>query len=349
MDCSFEGIRDSIKAGLENPVNKIEGSFSMDNIQAVSQELARIMAMEVLPIPDWVLLDTAEGIMLDRRAIDFNEKRNPAMKAVGCIQFFGKPETIIPEGTMVIADELEFTVTASATIGDAQTISVPAQCTTAGKRGNIAAGGIAVLKAPVKGIGTVEITDNFTGGVDEEGDEAFRARVLEKIRRPITSGNKNHYAHWAKQVSGVGRAKVQACWNGNGTVKVTILSDTLGVPDDTVLQNVQKHIEENRPIGAAVTVAKAVPIFVTVDVTVVLAEGYSLDSVKPNMQRDLTEYFNEIAFVDKSLSYYKVGDIVFGVEGIADITSYTLNGGLSSLQPRFEEFFVLQEVVVNVD
>lgn len=42
--------------------------------------------------------------------------------------------------------------------------------------------------------------------LDGETDDAFRARLLDKIRQPITSGNANHYVYWARQVPGVGAA-----------------------------------------------------------------------------------------------------------------------------------------------
>lgn len=349
MDFSFEGIRDRIKEHLENPASKIEGSFSMDNIGAVSQELARIVAMEVLPIPDNVLLDTAEGIMLDRKALDFNEVRNSAQKAVGQVSFAGTEGAKIPLGTIILAESLEFITTAQAVIGADGTATVDAECLQEGQIGNVSSGKITALKLSLNGITNVINSETFTGGVDVETDTAFRERVLEKIQKPITSGNKNHYIYWAKQVSGVGKAKVLSCHNGNGTVKVIVLSDLLDVPDDTIIANVVENIESNRPVGADVTVSKAVPLPVTVNVSVTLANGYDTNTVKAAITSALQKYLNTISFDEtKNLSYYKIGDIIFGVDGVSDIVSYTLNGGSVSLQTAFEEFFKLQEVVLSV-
>ena len=58
------------------------------------------------------------------------------------------------------------------------------------------------------GVTSVTNTAPFGGGAEAEGDDSFRSRVLEKIRRPITSGNRNHFIYWAKQVSGVWRGQV---------------------------------------------------------------------------------------------------------------------------------------------
>lgn len=50
MDFSAEGILARMRADLKNEDTKIEGSFSMDNLQAVSEELARFNAMRIIPL-----------------------------------------------------------------------------------------------------------------------------------------------------------------------------------------------------------------------------------------------------------------------------------------------------------
>lgn len=50
MDFSAEGILARMKAGLKNADTRIEGSFTMDNLQAVAEELARFNAMRIIPL-----------------------------------------------------------------------------------------------------------------------------------------------------------------------------------------------------------------------------------------------------------------------------------------------------------
>jgi len=50
MDFSAEAILARMKAGLKNDDTKMEGSFSMDNLQAVAEELARLEAMRIAPL-----------------------------------------------------------------------------------------------------------------------------------------------------------------------------------------------------------------------------------------------------------------------------------------------------------
>lgn len=258
MEFTSDAILKRMMDCLKNPASKIEGSFTMDNLQAVSQELARIFMMEVQPIPDRVLLDTAEGEYLDRKALDYNETRLPG-----------------------------------------------------------------------------------------ENDSAFRSRILQKIQNPLTSGNKNHYVYWAKKVPRVGDAKCIPCWNGGGTVKIIVLSDEKGVPSEETLQAVRDYIEENRPVGAEVTVVGATPIPVTIEVNVIMTTGFGFAEAKKSIEQYIREYLDNIAFQDDTpLSYYKIGERIFSAPGVQDIATYTINGEKLSISAEVGEFFQLQEVII---
>lgn len=50
MDFSVEGILERMKAALKNEDTKMEGSFSMDNLQSVAEEVARLNAMRIVPL-----------------------------------------------------------------------------------------------------------------------------------------------------------------------------------------------------------------------------------------------------------------------------------------------------------
>lgn len=363
IDFSASAVLQRMCGGLQNPANKLEGGFCMDNLQAVAEELARLDLMEVKPIPDRLLLDTAEGEYLDRKALDYNETRNPAEAAVGNLQFTGEPGTAIPSGTEVLYGSLVFETTAAAQISAEGFCEVGARCQTDGTVGNVAANTITVLRVAIDGVKSVTNTAPFGGGTQAESDDSFRSRILEKIRQPITSGNRNHYIYWAKQVSGVGGAKclgAEVC--GSAKVQVIILSDQYTAPDDVILGNVKTHIEEERQIGADVTVVAATPKATNVEVTVVVASGYSLVDIRQNVQTALQRYVDSVNREDFStpptlkdeerqstISYYRIGDLIFGVEGVADIINYTLNGGLTSLASDYEEYFSLGEVSVSGD
>ena len=283
MSFSASAVLQRMRESLKNDANRMEGGFCMDNLQAVAEEISRLDTMEVMPIPDRVLLDTAEGEFLDRKALDYNEARNPATAATGILLFTGDVGAAIPQGTGALYGALVFETTAPARIGTDGTCQVGAACLTEGPAGNAPAGAITALQASVDGVKSVTNPQPFGGGTGAESDDSFRQRIFDKIRRPITSGNRNHFIYWAKQVSGVGGAKclgAEVC--GAGKVKVIVLSDQYKAPDNVVLENVKAHIEEERQIGADVTVAGAAPKAAHIVVEVQAAPGYNIADIRQN-------------------------------------------------------------------
>lgn len=345
-----ESIILRMRNDLKNPPSKVEGSFAMDSIFAVAQELARIVNVRVIDFINLTMLDTAVYEYLDRKGLDFGLERNPATPAVGYAIFTGSSGTIIPKGTTILSDDNSFTTDYEGVIPSTGSISIRCTCTEAGVSGNILAGSITGIRS-TEMIDGVNVTNEkaFEGGTEEEDDEQFRKRVYEKIRMPIASGNANSYVYWAKQVSGVGNARCIPLWNGAGTVKVVILADDGTAPSDTILENVANYIETQRPIGAKVTVAKAEAHPVNVNASIKITSGYKLNDIKNEIDRSIREYLTGIAYEEESkvLSYYKISDLIFNVNGVADVLDYTINGEKKSITAGTSEFFELQEVTIN--
>lgn len=350
LEYSPEEIIKRMQANLKNPASKIEGSFAMDNIQAVSQEIARTVNMRIIDYINQTMLDTAEYEYLDNKGLDYGLVRNPATASTGYVTFEGTAGILIPKGLTLISDILSFTTDYEAIIPASQSIDIKATCTTLGKQGNILAGTITGIRSTetIEGV-TVNNKESFGGGADEEDDDSYRARIFEKIRKPISSGNENSYIYWAKQVSGVGNARCIPCWNGAGTVKVVILSSDGTAPDDTIIENVAKYIETQRPIGAKVTVSKAEAKSVYIKGTIKLSAGYKLNDVQIEASNVIREYLTNIAYEQDSkvLSYFKISDLIFNVNGIADVIDYTINDSNTSITAGASEFFSLEELVFS--
>ena len=62
LEWNASDILARLKAGLKNEDTRIEGSFSMDNMQAVSEELARYNSMLIKPLWDEIDLRIDEII-----------------------------------------------------------------------------------------------------------------------------------------------------------------------------------------------------------------------------------------------------------------------------------------------
>lgn len=350
MKSDYKSIRNRMRENLNSEASKTEGTFSMDLINVFSNELARIISMEVDTIVDDVMLDTTTGINLDRKALELGEKRNHGEKAKGIVKIIGNTGIVIKQGTVLKSVYgVSYETIQDAVISPAGEAQVGVVCVQNGIEGNIKAGELKAFKDDLKGISSVINESEISGGTNTEEDEAFRQRVIEKKMRPIISGNKNHYVYWAKQVSGILKAKVIPLASGAGTVKVIVLSSEYAEVEGALLENVKKHIEDNRPVGAKVDVVSARAKDIRLNIRLRLEEHYEKDAVKEKISLKMKEYLKDIIFDErKSLSYYKVGDFVFTIEGVKDILDYTINGQKTSIEITEEEFFKLSEVIVDV-
>ncbi len=330
---SFAEIDARIKGRLNNESSRMEGSFAADSAQAVAQELAMIHSTEIAPILDAVFLDTAAGGELDRRALDFGEVRQAAQAATGRLRFRGTAGALIPAGTLARVDALLFETVAAVRIAATGEVLAAARCQTAGVAGNVPAGVIRLMAQHVAGVSEVTNPEAFAGGTETETDAAFRERLLEKIRRPVTSGNEYYYEHLAEQVPGILRARCTGTWAGPGTVKLVLLSSEYRAPDETVMAQVQAQVEAQRLIGAEITYLGAEALPVNLSGRLVLMAGYLVEDVAAEIAAEFSAYFEQIAFdgVTEILSYHKAIELAFRAAGVLDIEELLINGAAASV------------------
>ncbi|MCH1985282.1 baseplate J/gp47 family protein [Achromobacter xylosoxidans] len=158
------------------------------------------------------------------------------------------------------ADGVQFTVDVGVTIvGSSATVAITAD--EVGQAGNTAAGVQLTLASPVVGINSTAVASTeISGGADVERPELFRARILERIRRPPHGGDGDDYVAWAKEVPGVTRAWCTPNGMGAGTVVVRFVRDDDDdpIPDAGEIEAVRAHIEAQRPVTAELFVLPVV-------------------------------------------------------------------------------------------
>ena len=196
-------------------------------------------------------------------------------------------------------------------------------------------------KQAVKAVGRVTGTGQ-SDGADEETDAALLERLLFRVRQPITSGNANHYRDWALSVDGVGNCKVIPLWNGNGTVKVIIVTAQNESASSELIETVYNYIESQRPIGATVTVVSPAPLVVNVSATVY--GSADVDTVKDV----LSDYFRQTGFSLNYVSLAQIGKLILGVEGIKDYKDLQLNGEAANVELTNEQLPVVGKVVLTL-
>ncbi len=342
-----EAIQARLLSNISNEYDKTDGSFIYDIEKPVAIELEKL-SFKVDEVLNNGFADTATGIYLDKVVNEQGVYRKKATKATGIVTITGVTGAIIAKGEMVASDSVNYIFAQDAVIPESKTIDIHVECEVAGTIGNVPVGAIKYFPKTLEGLQTVTNKEALTNGYDTETDDALRERYYSKVRTPTTSGNKYHYLNWAKEVTGVGDAKVIPLWNGNGTVKVIIINSNKRAADTALISAVSEYIENNRPIGASVTTVSAVEKPINISATLVIdANNYALEEVEQTIEKNLTEYFKTIAFKDTYVSYAKVGNIIIESEGVLDYSSLLVNNGTANIAIADDEIAVLGGVTIG--
>ena len=325
-----EEILSRLLSEISNEYDKTVGSFFYDVEKPVSTELEAVYD-QVESILKNGFAKTAEGQYLDNKVLEQGLTRKPATASTVVVKVTGSPNSSVSVGDKVASDELIFTIIENATIDAGGFVYVTASCDTPGRIGNIPVGAINRFPVTLPGLVTVTNEEAATGGYDEETDDELRERYFEKVSLPATSGSKHHYVGWAKEVEGVGDAKCIPLWNGNGTVKVIIINSDKEAASAELIAAVASHIEENRPIGAAVTVESAEPLIINISVSLVLGNGITEEMAISRISEKVTDFLQKNAFSSTYISFAQIGGCILNCEGITDYTDLTINGGTENI------------------
>lgn len=344
-DLSVEEIKSEIIGLVSTDIDTREGSFFNDMISAVAYELWKVYQGldAIVPI---AYIDETSGEYIDKRCAEYGIVRKEGTKATTVLNFTGTTGIIIPQGKVFLnSDGLEFISDKTTTIVNGLA-TVTATASEIGKKYNVEAGTITKQFTNLSGL--TAVTNNVaTGGTDAETDASLVARLYEYLQRPASSGNVNHYKQWALAVDGVGSAKVTPLWDGPGTVRVLIAGSDKKSVDATVVQKCADYIEENRPIGATVTVVSATELDINIEASVTIENSITKEIVQEEFETALENYLSSIAFESYTVVYNRIAYILLDIDGVIDYTTLKINGGTTNIAVDAEQVPIVGTVVVE--
>ena len=341
MSDSRSTIQNRLLASVDDSYNKSEGEFIYDSVMPVAIELEGSYVI-IDGMLDKAFADTATGKNLDRIVNSVGLTRKITSKSYGVVTITGIAGSPINKGELVASDSVNFEFIETTIVPSSGRIDVNVKCTSYGTNGNVPIGAIKYFPKTLTGLQTVTNAAAFTNGYDEEDDDTLRKRYYVKVRTPATSGNKYHYLNWALNVTGVGNANVLPLWNGNGTVKVIIINSNKVGADQTLVQKVAAYIEEQRPIGATVTVVSAEELALNITGAITIdTDNYTLATVVANIEANITEYLKDIAFESNYVSYARIGSVILDTVGVKDYSDLRINGGIENINLTDSQVAVL--------
>ncbi|MDD2402354.1 MAG: baseplate J/gp47 family protein [Clostridia bacterium] len=332
-DKTYENILDDMLTRVTSDVDKREGSIIYDALAPCAYQLAQNY-FNMNNFIDLVFGDTSVGEYLDRVVAAYGISRNPATYAVRKIETTGE----IDIGTRWGIFDTTYAITEVIA-----TNIYKAQCEQIGELGNQYSGVLENIDN-VDGV-TANLTEILIVGEDEETDDALRTRYYNKVQNNVQDGNIKQYIEWADEFAGIGRSKVIPLWNGDNTVKVSILDATNDIATSELIALFQIYLDPNSeglgegkaPIGSIVTVDTATGLNINISATITLNAGYTMEDAQTQAEEAIEQYFRDLSYAKTSVSLIALGSEILAKAAIASISDVLLNSVASDMSLGNEE------------
>lgn len=338
-------IQSRMMNNLPVDISDMPADFPYDFTMPTAIEISRLIQYNLtrtlmLMFPMW-----AWGEWLDLHGVSAKVTRKQASRASGHVTVTGIAGTIIEEGTVFCTEgttdveSVEFATTEEATIPEQGTVDIPVASVLTGATYNVTRNTVTLQKQPNENIASVTNENPIRGGTDEEDDDTYRERILEKLRSAEVSfvGCDADYVRWAKEVSGVGSAVVEPEWKGPGTVKVVVADPDGSAVGEETLKAVENYIVSPKdrlkrlaPIGASVTISTVQDMTMKYRAVIELESNYSVDNVKEAFLSALKTYYRT-AKDNEEIRYTVVSALLSNTAGVIDFSGLKINSGTDNI------------------
>lgn len=323
---SFEEFREEVLENISDRYSKVEGSYTSDIVAGVCRELEKL-SENIASLESAIFVTANSGEYLIRRCADYGITRKLATAAVITVTVTADTDTVLKSGAELTDSngKVFFELTQATELTASVPTAVTAVCTSTGKL-SIPENSIRFVNS-VSGI--VITNEAQISGTDDETDEALFRRLQFRLKNQPGCGTAADYKRWALEIPGVGYARVKV---GAGEISTFIADDDCGPVSSAQISAVMANYDEKRPLGAVVGVSSATVRYASIAATVQLFDGYSLQEVQAAYEDMLHSCIGEIAFDDRTdvLTLARLSHYLMSIEGVEDITAFTLNNGSSN-------------------
>lgn len=297
---------------------------------------------------------TSNGSDLDSWMADYRLNRLPASPARGIVtfsRFTPGGAALVPVGALVrTADGSQTFAVVEASFNSAwnsalngymmpagiASVDAPVEATATGAAGDVQPGTVTLLATAIPGVDTVSNAAPFTGGLDPEGDSAFRARFANYIatRAEATTAAVEYAVTGIRQGLAVAVAEnVDTQGNYRPGNFVATIDDGTGSPPASLLATCSAAIGAVRPIGSTYSVQPPAVFIANVSLTIAVVPGAAKSQILPLVYAALTSYIDALP-IGGPLPYTRLAQIGYSASSfIANVSSVTLNGSTADLVP----------------
>lgn len=374
----YEYILARYLGNVRDDVDKREGSIIWDSGSPCCIEIA-IAYMYLQSMILNAFAASAQSPFLELRCEEQGITRDPATKAKRLGVFTngsGEPYSLaigtefstVSETNLVNFKIIEVYASDGVTIPGSYIL----ECTQAGTIGNEYFGEIVPL-LNLTGLATATLSDILVPGEAEQDIENLRQEYFQTVNKKPFGGNITEYRQFVEAIEGVGGCQIYPVWNGGGTVKISFIDSSFNIPSSTLIQEVQKAVDPHyndeyagmglgtAPIGHVVTVVGASEFKVDIEAKIVVAQGYTLQQIKPNIEKSINDYFLTIRQnwkISDDLNEYsskiiiaRVTSAILNTIGVENILDCKLNGDTVDIvlteDKNLQQLPVTGEIIIN--
>lgn len=343
----YEEIKNDILENIED-ISTIEGSFTDVIVSPASLELERAYAL-LNNVYNNMFLKNLNTEDLEKKCLEKGIVRKGGTKAQGKINIKALKNTVVAKDTLVSTQKgLNYLTTRELDFTEDKAIEVGIIAEKIGNKYNVQANTINNLPVGVNGVISINNKEEIKGGTDTETDESLLNSLLVSYRSKATSGNKEHYRQWCKEVNGIDDAKIFPLWNGNGTVQVIPITTEKRAPIKSKITEIKEHIDTVRPILAGVlTVTAPEEILISINANVKLVLNADLETVKQEYKAKATEYIKDSVFKLNVVDYNKLLSIFYTIQKVEQVTDFKVNGGIKNINIEDKQIQVIKNINIS--
>lgn len=342
-DKTYDNIKNFILENYNLNLAKMEGSFLNDIASASALNHANFYVV-LENILNTAFIKDSFGENLDKRVAEFGVVRKKGERSAGFVTIRGKDGVVINHDVIfsyagrnffVVEDTHEIIIT-----DGAATVFIEAENT--GEEYNLDQN--VLFNFNIEGIDRVSEFTLVKRGTNDESDDELKRRFFYLQRHKGTSGNVDDYINWALEVDGVKNVKVLPLWNGNGTVKVIVMTDNNRNVSEDVVSSAQEYIDSKKPIGASVTVVTPTVVEINISATVEYSKNADKEYIKDSMRKISDRYLIDAT---EEVTYTKLMGILSSIDGVIDFKDFMVNKGIRNIKLGKEQIGSIGSIVFS--
>ncbi len=356
---SYDEILQNMLSSVPNNLDKRVGGVLYTAIASYAKELY-LISNETKELVEQTYIETATGENLDRRGADYAIKRKPATYAEKIAKTYGKLNGAeyplnIPIGSRFMVpdnqDNIIYTLKKYISEGEEPAVGTCVLvCERAGAIGNLYSGNLLPLSI-IPGLTRIEIVGTYISAENEEADEEYRERILDKFRKSPFGGNIDDYREAIKSIAGVGKVKIFPAWEGGKTVLLSIVDNDFKPISSSLIQDIKDFVdpEESEGLGLGWAPINHNVTVVTPDIhTINISAKVKLDNVTtgvvlPEIRKNIENYLNTIneeweRLDELNIYIAKISEAITSAQKVINVTDINIDGDIYDVAVKNDKY-----------